>query len=66
MKSPLFACSQVNRRKTQLNRKIGSPAAAESRIPLIRSGLKTTVHRSEGRKLREQLRRLDWELAGMD
>jgi hypothetical protein len=32
----------------------------------FRSGSKSILHRYERRKIREQLRRLDWALAGVD
>ena len=33
---------------------------------LVRVGTKTLSHRYERRKIREQLRHLDWALAGID
>jgi hypothetical protein len=54
--------------KAQFHQKNGSPAAAviEQKHSPTRSGTKASAHRYERRKIREQLRRLDWALAGED
>jgi hypothetical protein len=54
--------------KTQLNHKSAEQAAAivERKHTPVRSGAKTFTHRYERRKIREQLRHLDWALAGVD
>jgi hypothetical protein len=53
--------------KTQTSPKPDEQAAAiERKQPPSRSGTKTLVHRYERRKIREQLRNLDWALAGND
>jgi hypothetical protein len=54
--------------KTQFNQKNGGPAAnaVELKHTPVRSGTKAFAHRYERRKIREQLRRLDWALAGVD
>lgn len=53
--------------KTQLNEKNGDSAATvERKQTPARAGSKPLVHRYERRKIREQLRRLDWALAGVD
>ena len=53
--------------KTQLNQRNGDLAAtAERRTSPARAGTKTVAHRYERRKIREQLRRLDWALEGVD
>lgn len=53
--------------KTSFNSKPSEPAAvADRRQPASRSGAKTIGHRYERRKVREQLRHLDWALAGID
>jgi hypothetical protein len=54
--------------KNQFNHKHAGAAANAleiKRIPL-RAGTKAFGHRFERRKIREQLRRLDWALAGED
>jgi hypothetical protein len=53
--------------KTQINPKPGShsTSSASQRAAVTRPGAsKTFEHRYERRKIREQLRRLDWALAG--
>ncbi len=40
--------------------------AAERKLSAVRASTKTSEHRYERRKIREQLRRLDWALAGVD
>jgi hypothetical protein len=53
--------------KTQNNLKPDESAAAiERKHQPARVGTKTFVHRYERRKIREQLRNLDWALAGVD
>jgi hypothetical protein len=54
--------------KTQLNHKNAEQTAAivERKHTPVRSGNKTFAHRYERRKIREQLRHLDWALAGVD
>lgn len=54
--------------KTSFNQKQGGPsvAVAEVKPVLGRSGAKSASHRYERRKIREQLRHLDWALAGVD
>ena len=44
----------------------GLATALERKNPSLRSGTKTSAHRYERRKIREQLRHLDWALAGED
>jgi len=41
-------------------------AAVERKKPAGRPGTKTFTHRYERRKIREQLRHLDWALVGAD
>jgi hypothetical protein len=41
-------------------------AAVERKNQPTRGGTKTSVHRYERRKIREQLRHLDWALANSD
>jgi len=54
--------------KNQFNSKQSEQAAAvvERKHQPARGGSKTFVHRYERRKIREQLRHLDWALAGAD
>ena len=54
--------------KNQLNSKSSEQALAivERKNPPARNGTKTFAHRYERRKIREQLRHLDWALAGAD
>jgi hypothetical protein len=53
--------------KTPFNSKASEQAAAvERRQPSIRGSTKTSSRRYERRKIREQLRNLDWALAGID
>jgi hypothetical protein len=53
--------------KNQFILKQGEPlAAVERKNQPARGGSKTFVHRYERRKIREQLRRLDWALAAVD
>jgi len=54
--------------KTQLNHKSAEQAAAivERKHTPVRYGAKTVAHRYERRKIREQLRHLDWALANVD
>ena len=54
--------------KTQVTLKIGNRSAAivDQKNPQFRTGAKTSDHRYERRKIREQLRHLDWALAGVD
>lgn len=53
--------------KTTFNSKGNDQAAAaERRPPAGRNGTKTIGHRYERRKIREQLRNLDWALVGVD
>jgi hypothetical protein len=54
--------------KTQINQKNAGHTAAtiERKLTPVRSGTKTSAHRYERRKIREQLRQLDWALAGVD
>jgi len=53
--------------KLQLNQKTGDAATAvERKHTPARAGSKVFVHRYERRKIREQLRRLDWALPGED
>jgi hypothetical protein len=54
--------------KTQLNHKSAGQTAAivERKHAPARSGTKTITHRYERRKIREQLRHLDWALANVD
>jgi acyl-CoA synthetase (AMP-forming)/AMP-acid ligase II len=40
--------------------------ALDRKLPVLRSGPKSSAHRYERRKIREQLRHLDWALAGVD
>jgi len=46
--------------------KQGDYASVERRTIALRGETKTTAHRYERRKIREQLRHLDWALAGVD
>lgn len=41
-------------------------AASERKKQPARTGTKSVLHRYERRKIREQLRHLDWALAGID
>jgi hypothetical protein len=43
-----------------------SVAAVERKQQPVRLGTKTSEHRYYRRKIREQLRHLDWALAGVD
>jgi hypothetical protein len=53
--------------KNQFNSKQSEQAAmVERKHQPARGGSKTFVHRYERRKIREQLRQLDWALAGVD
>jgi len=54
--------------KTQINHKSTEQAVAiiERKQTPLRSGTKTIAHRYERRKIREQLRHLDWALVGAD
>jgi len=53
--------------KNQTHHKLWAHAiAAERKQPHFRSGTKPAAHRYERRKIREQLRHLDWALAGAD
>lgn len=54
--------------KTQFNQKQGEQAAAavERKNQPSRGGPKPLAHRYERRKIREQLRHLDWALANID
>jgi hypothetical protein len=54
--------------KNQSNSKPGEQALAiiERKNQPARGGTKAIVHRYERRKIREQLRHLDWALAGVD
>jgi hypothetical protein len=53
--------------KTPFNSKASDQASAvERRQPSTRGSTKTSGHRYERRKIREQLRNLDWALAGVD
>lgn len=54
--------------KSQPPAKTNQPAAAvlDQKNPQFRSGTKSFTHRYERRKIREQLRHLDWALAGVD
>jgi hypothetical protein len=54
--------------KNQTHPKTASPSNinAGRRYPQLRAGTKISAHRYERRKLREQLRHLDWALAGED
>jgi len=54
--------------KTQLNHKNTEHSLEniERKQTPARSGAKTITHRYERRKIREQLRHLDWALAGLD
>ena len=58
----------TNNMKTNLNLKSAESAAAavERKNQPARAGTKSSVHRYERRKIREQLRHLDWALAGVD
>ena len=54
--------------KTQSNLKPDDQTLAEveRKHQPVRGGTKAFVHRYERRKIREQLRNLDWALAGAD
>jgi len=54
--------------KNHTSQKIGSQtvAVAQRKYQLARVGTKTFEHRYYRRKIREQLRHLDWALAGED
>lgn len=53
--------------KNHTHHKSLTPAvAAERRQPQFRNGAKPVAHRHERRKTREQLRHLDWALAGVE
>jgi hypothetical protein len=54
--------------KTRLPSKANSDSAAGvgRKSAAVRIGSKTISHRYERRKIREQLRHLDWALAGVD
>ncbi len=53
--------------KNQFTSKNNSQAAAVDRKGQpVRFGTKTFSHRYDRRKIREQLRHLDWALAGVD
>jgi hypothetical protein len=54
--------------KNQFNTKSDERALAivERKNPPARNGTKTCANRYERRKIREQLRHLDWALAGVD
>jgi carbamate kinase len=54
--------------KTQSSSKAHNATAAvvDQKNPQFRSGTKSFAHRYERRKIREQLRHLDWALAGVD
>ena len=53
--------------KNQFPKPSGIPAnAIELKRNPFRSGAKSSANRYERRKIREQLRRLDWALAGVD
>ncbi len=54
--------------KTQFNHKSTEQSVAiiERKHTPVRSGTKTIAHRYERRKIREQLRHLDWALANVD
>ena len=54
--------------KTQSSSKAHNVAAAfvDQKNPQVRSGTKSFARRYERRKIREQLRHLDWALAGVD
>jgi len=51
--------------QTQL-KQAGQAAAVEQKNQPARGGAKTSLHRYERRKIREQLRQLDWALPGAD
>jgi hypothetical protein len=61
-------CNQNIKMKSQPPAKTNQPAAAvlDQKNPQFRSGTKSFTHRYERRKIREQLRHLDWALAGVD
>ncbi len=54
--------------KTSFPSKSGShnTLSVDRKNPPARSGTKTVTHRYERRKIREQLRHLDWALVGED
>lgn len=54
--------------KTPFNHRRTEQATAEveRKNPPARGGTKSIVHRYERRKIREQLRHLDWALVGED
>jgi hypothetical protein len=53
--------------KNHTHHKSLTPAVAtERKQPQSRNGTKPAAHRYERRKIREQLRHLDWALAGVD
>ncbi|MGA2244610.1 MAG: hypothetical protein ABSH48_06420 [Verrucomicrobiota bacterium] len=53
--------------KIQINPRREEPSAiVERKHQPARAGAKTSTHRYERRKIREQLRHLDWALAGVD
>jgi hypothetical protein len=53
--------------KNQVNAKADEQAAiVERKLRPLRTGAKAILHRYERRKIREQLRHLDWALAGVD
>jgi hypothetical protein len=53
--------------KIQISPRQDEPAVAvERKNQPARGGTKTSVHRYERRKIREQLRHLDWALPGVD
>jgi hypothetical protein len=54
--------------KTRSASKSSNDSAAVSgrKSMAVRNGTKTFSHRYERRKIREQLRHLDWALAGVD
>ena len=43
-----------------------STLAVDQKNPQLRVGTKSAAHRYERRKIREQLRHLDWALPGVD
>jgi hypothetical protein len=56
------------RMKTPLNQKPAEYVAAEiaRKLLSVRSAVKSSAHRYERRKIREQLRNLDWALPSVD
>jgi hypothetical protein len=53
--------------KNHIHKQTGIPAnTIELKRNPFRSGAKSSANRYERRKIREQLRRLDWALAGVD